>query len=83
MATIGEGIVEAILWFATDPLGEPPAVIAEMEEPYRSRSLAALRAMVDRHGGTGAVDIAAGVAEHIRTEGADAARWTPDLDEDS
>jgi hypothetical protein len=65
MLTVGEGVVEAILWYATDPLGEPPAAIAEMEEPYRSRALAALRLMVDRHGGAGAVEIAAGVAEHI------------------
>lgn len=66
MATVGEGVVEAILWYATDPLGEPPASIAEMDEPTRTRALAALERMVSRVGGTGAVDIAAGVAEELR-----------------
>lgn len=65
MGTVGEGVVEAILWYATDPHGEPPASIAEMDEPTRARALEALERMVSRLGGVGAVDIAAAVAEEI------------------
>lgn len=63
MSTGYEDMVEAITWKATDPHGPMPASLAGMEEPYRSRSLAALQRMVDNHGTQGAMDIAAGLAD--------------------
>lgn len=82
MATIGEHIVEGIAWYVADPLASPPASIATMSRRERDRTVAALRRMVETHGSDGAMAIAAGIAEHMRTTGADAATWTPDLDED-
>ena len=62
MATIGEAVVEAIAWYATDPHGEMPTSLAEMSPRELERTMAALRRMIGRHGGDGAMDIAAAVA---------------------
>lgn len=63
MATIGENIVEGIVWWVTDPHSPMPDYLAEMAPRERDRCLAALKAMVDRHGNGGAMAIATELAE--------------------
>lgn len=79
MTSIGEDMVEGYIWKATDPHGPMPAYLAAMEEPEKTRSLDALQATVDRYGTQGTMDLAAGIAAHLRNDGsADAASWSPD-----
>lgn len=61
--TTAEDMVDGIIWKAGNPHGPMPEYLADMEEPYRTRSLDALQAMVDKHGTQGAMDIAAGLAQ--------------------
>ncbi len=63
MSTVAEDMVDGIVWWVTDPHSPPPAYIAEMDERNRTRTLNALKAMVDRHGNDGAMAIAEELAE--------------------
>jgi hypothetical protein len=59
--TVGEGVVEAILWYEAGPHSEPPASIAAMEPHERERLWATAEGMVNAHGH----DYAMGVAEYL------------------
>lgn len=64
--TVGEGVVETIAWYATAPHGPMPASLASMDPAEQKRTVAAVKALVDRHGTDGAMGIAAGVADDLR-----------------
>lgn len=66
MATVGEGAVEAILWYTENPHGEMPASLAGMDPATRDRAVAAVRTMVDTHGSDYALGVAGDIAARVR-----------------
>lgn len=65
MATVGEGLVEAIFWYAEGPHAPVPASIAAMSAAERDRLWKAAENLFREKGHDYAMGVAEGVIQHL------------------